>query len=145
MAKLFLALGTNLGDRERNLEEALAHLDAIFGARAALSPIINTAACGFDGPDFLNCIVVYETRRRPATILKICKQIESQMGRTDAPEYDENGSRVFHDRIIDIDILYYGDKVINTPDLIIPHPQVQTRPYIKELLDAVSVKKLYSR
>lgn len=140
MAKLFLALGTNLGARERNLEEALARLDSVFGARTAQSPTINTAACGFDGPDFLNCIVVYETRRRPATILKICKQTERSMGRDETPEYDKNGNRVFHDRIIDIDILYYGDKVINAPDLVIPHPQVQTRPYIKELLDAVSVK-----
>lgn len=137
MAKLFLALGTNLGDRERNLEEALAHLDAIFGARAALSPIINTAACGFDGPDFLNCIVVYESRRRPDTILRICKQIEARMGRTDAPEYDEKGNRVFHDRIIDIDILLYGNNKVNTDTLTIPHPQVHTRPYINDLLTSL--------
>lgn len=140
MSKLFLALGSNLGDREGNIKTALAHLDTVFGARVAQSPAINTVACEFDGPDFLNCVVVYETRRRPATILKICKQTERSMGRDETPEYDKNSNRVFHDRIIDIDILYYGDKVINTPDLVIPHPQVQTRPYIKELLDAVSVK-----
>lgn len=137
MAKLFLALGSNLGDRESNLKDALARLDAVFGARADQSRTINTAACGFDGPDFLNCIVVYESRRRPATILRICKQIERAMGRTDAPEYDENGNRVFHDRIIDIDILSYGNIKVNTDTLTIPHPQIQTRPYIKELLSGL--------
>ena len=137
MALIYLALGTNLGDRERNLERALTLLDGVFGERKAQSPIINTAACGFEGPDFLNCIVVYATRRRPATVLRICKEIEAAMGRTDAPEYDENGRRIFHDRIIDIDILLYGDKTVDTPELRIPHPQIETRPYVKELLEAI--------
>lgn len=138
MADIYLALGTNQGDRKRNIETALGLLDKAFTApRKALSPIVNTEAIGFEGPDFLNCVVVYPTRRRPATVLKICKMIEARMGRDDVPEYDKDGKRIFHDRIIDIDILYYGDKVINTPDLVIPHPQVQTRPYIKELLDSL--------
>ncbi len=142
MAKLFLALGTNLGDREDNLERALASLDSIFGVRVAQSPTINTEACGFAGPDFLNCVVVYETRRRPATILGICKKIERSMGRSDVPEYDRYGNRVFHDRIIDIDILIYGRLAVNTPDLVIPHPQIQTRAYVKELLSASDCQKI---
>lgn len=139
MAKLYLALGTNLGDREANLRTALSLLDAAFGARQALSPIINTQACGFRGPDFLNCVAVYESRRRACTILKICKRIEAQMGRTDAPEYDENGRRVYRDRIIDIDILKYGNLRMETSELTIPHPQIQSRPFVKELLDSLSI------
>lgn len=137
MAKLFLALGTNLGDRESNIEQALSLLDASFGPRFAQSPTINTEACGFDGPDFLNCVVVYESRKRPYTILKICKQIEALMGRTDVPEYDSGGNRVFHDRIIDIDILLYGRTVVDNQTLTIPHPQILTRPYVKELLSSL--------
>lgn len=137
MAKLYLALGTNLGDREDNLRKALSLLDEALGARIGQSPTINTEACGFDGPDFLNCVAVYESRRRPATLLRICKEIESRMGRTDAPEYDKNGRRIFHDRIIDIDILKYGDKVVNTGELTIPHPQIETRPYVKGLIDSI--------
>lgn len=141
MADIYLALGSNIGDRELNIETALKLLDKAFSApRKALSPIINTEALGFEGPDFLNCIVVYNTRRRPATVLKICKMIEARMGRDDVPAYDENGQRIFHDRIIDIDILFYGNKVVNTPDLTIPHPQVKSRPYISELLETISLR-----
>lgn len=146
MAELFLALGSNLGDRKRNIQLALSMLDDAFaGRRKALSKIIDTKACGFDGPDFLNCVVVYETRRRPASILGICKGIELRMGRSDAPEYDGEGKRIYHDRIIDIDILLYGKVRMCTPDLTIPHPQVNGRPYVRELLESLSCQETLHR
>ena len=132
---LYLLLGTNLGDREANIEEALRQLDAVFGARIEETPVMETEACGFVAPPFLNMIVVYSSARKPENILKICKGIERKMGRTDPPEYAPDGSRIYHDRIIDIDILFYGEQSINTPELTIPHPQVETRPFVKELLD----------
>ena len=138
MRELTLLLGTNLGDRENNFKTALESLDKAFcGRRLRMSPVIETEACGFDGPPFLNAVVVYSSARRPDTILNICKRIERSMGRTDAPEYDADGHRIYHDRIIDIDILTYGDTVLNTPELTIPHPQVTTRPFVKELMDMV--------
>lgn len=134
-AELLLAIGTNLGDRESNIREAVARLDAELGMHCeAMSDIIETEALGFNGPAFLNCIVRYRSCRRPLTILAICKKIEREMGRTGAPEYDSEGRRIYHDRIIDIDILTYGKRCIRTADLTIPHPQVETRPFIKELL-----------
>ena len=138
MKELTLLLGTNLGDRENNIKTALESLDKAFcGRRLRMSPVIETEACGFEGPPFLNAVVVYSSARRPDTILNICKRIERSMGRTDAPEYGVDGRRVYHDRIIDIDILTYGDIVLNTPELTIPHPQVTTRPFVKELMDMV--------
>lgn len=135
MKELTLLLGTNLGDRRANIDEALRRLDkAFYGRRLRISPIIETEACGFDGPPFLNAAVVYASARKPQTILQICKQIERSMGRTDGPEYAPDGSRVYHDRIIDIDILLYGDLRLNTPTLVIPHPQVGTRSFVGELL-----------
>ena len=135
MKELTLLLGTNLGDRRANIDEALRRLDkAFYGRRLRISPIIETEACGFDGPPFLNSAVVYASARKPQTILQICKQIERSMGRTDGPEYAPDGSRVYHDRIIDIDILLYGDLRLNTPTLVIPHPQVGTRAFVGELL-----------
>lgn len=135
MKELTLLLGTNLGDRRANIDEALRRLDkAFYGRRLRISPIIETEACGFDGPPFLNAAVVYASARKPQTILQICKQIERLMGRTDGPEYAPDGSRVYHDRIIDIDILLYGDLRLNTPTLVIPHPQVGTRAFVGELL-----------
>ena len=135
MKELTLLLGTNLGDREANIAEALRRLDsAFYGRRLRFSGIIETQACGFFGPPFLNAAVVYSSARKPETILRICKRIERAMGRKDAPEYDSNGARVYHDRIIDIDILTYGDLQISTPELTVPHPQVETRPFVRELL-----------
>lgn len=132
---VYFALGTNMGCREENISRALDLLDAAVGRHyCAISPIMRTEALGFTGPEFLNCIVKYRTARQPMTLLKICKKIERRMGRNDAPEYDADGNRVYHDRIIDIDILMYGDVKVDTPELTLPHPQVESRPYIKELL-----------
>ena len=134
--ELVLLLGTNLGDREENIRRALEALDKAFGGRRAkLSRIIETEACGFDGPPFLNAVVVYRSARKPENVLRICKRIERSMGRTDAPEYAPDGSRVYHNRIIDIDILFYGEPSVSTPQLSIPHPQVHSRPFVKQLLE----------
>lgn len=136
MRLLYLLLGTNLGDRQANIDAALAALDKAFcGRRVQLTPVLETQACGFDGPPFLNAVVVYRSARKPENILKICKSIERSMGRTDAPEYAADGSRIYHDRIIDIDILMYGDLAVRTTSLTIPHPQVESRPFVKVLLE----------
>ena len=134
--ELVLLLGTNLGDREENIRRALEALNKAFGGRRVkISDIIETEACGFDGPPFLNAVVVYRSARKPENVLKICKQIERSMGRTDAPEYASDGSRIYHNRIIDIDILFYGEHSVSTPQLSIPHPQVHSRPFVKQLLE----------
>ncbi|MBP5382014.1 MAG: 2-amino-4-hydroxy-6-hydroxymethyldihydropteridine diphosphokinase [Bacteroidales bacterium] len=133
---LVLLLGTNLGDREANIRKVLEALDKAFGGRRVkTTDIIETEACGFDGPPFLNAVVVYRSARKPENILRICKQIERSMGRTDAPEYAPDGSRIYHNRIIDIDILFYGEHSVSTPQLTIPHPQVHSRPFVKQLLE----------
>lgn len=138
MAEVLLSLGSNLGDRARNIKAALNMLDIAIGVPfAALSSVVETEAVGFDGPPFLNAVVRYRTAKSPQTLLKICKTIERNMGRTDAPEYDCNGRRIYHDRIIDIDILTYGDRRIKTPELTIPHPQVRERKFIKPLMKEV--------
>jgi len=137
MAELYLALGSNIGARKTNILSALSFLNGELGRYKALSDIVPTGALGFTGPEFLNCVVRYETRRRPETILSLCKTIERRLGRDDSPEYASDGSRIYHNRIIDIDILIYGKKRIETPELTIPHPQVETRPYIRPLLEQV--------
>ena len=132
---VYLSLGTNLGNRERNIRIALNLLSLILGTpRTGMSEIIETQAVGFDSPDFLNCVVRYRTSKSPQTILSVCKRVEREMGRTDAPEYDADGERIYHDRVIDIDILLYGNRKLETPDLTIPHPQLDNRPFFKELI-----------
>lgn len=135
---VFLSLGTNKGNRERNIRRALCLLNIALGKRwKAVSDIINTKAAGFDGPDFLNCVAAYDLRLAPDALLRRCKRIERLMGRRDAPEYAPDGSRIYHDRVIDIDILLYGDERIDTPLLKIPHPQLENRPFFGELIAQV--------
>ena len=135
---VYFSLGTNQGDRQANIAEALRRLDAAIGRPyEALSSIIETKSWGFEGPDFLNCVVRYRTARRPQTRLQICKRIERAMGRRGAPEYDADGRRIYRDRPIDIDILLYGDERIDTPDLQIPHPLMHQRPFVMGPLEEI--------
>ena len=139
---VYFSLGTNQGDRQANIAEALRRLDAAIGRPyEALSSIIETKSWGFEGPDFLNCVVRYRTARRPQTLLQICKRIERAMGRRGAPEYDADGRRIYRDRPIDIDILLYGDAVVDTPDLKIPHPLMYQRPFVMGPLEEIFAQK----
>lgn len=137
MADLYLALGSNIGARKANIMSALSFLNGVLGRYKALSELVETQALGFDGPAFLNCVARYESRKSPATILALCKEIEQRMGRNDKPEYAADGSRIYHNRIVDIDILLYGKTAMSTPELTIPHPQIETRPFVKPLLEQV--------
>ena len=134
------ALGSNLGDRKKNLLVALDLLDEKMGCvHKATSAFLKTEALGFAGSEFLNCLVLYDSDKDPFEMLEICKCVERMMGRTDPPEYDISGKRIYHDRIIDIDILTVGQETVNTEKLQIPHPQLFTRPYITELLLTLQV------
>lgn len=136
---VYLSLGTNLGKRERNIRIALNFLNLMMGSHyTALSDIIETEAVGFDGPAFMNCVVRYRTSKSARSILAICKKIEKEMGRDDAPEYDAQGQRVYHDRIIDIDILLYGNSHVRSEEITIPHPQLENRPFFGELISQIS-------
>ncbi|MBR1795419.1 MAG: 2-amino-4-hydroxy-6-hydroxymethyldihydropteridine diphosphokinase [Bacteroidales bacterium] len=130
--KVYFSIGTNLGDREANIREALSRMDAAFGkGYSALSSVIETPAWGFDGPAFLNCAVMYEIESDPFVVLEKVKEIERAMGRTGSAEFDASGRRIYHDRPIDIDILYYGDRLVETPELKIPHPLIGERDFVK--------------
>lgn len=129
---VYFSLGTNLGDRQSNIFKALEKMDEAFGVHwSALSDIIETPAWGFEGPAFLNCAVKYKIESTPLEVLKVCKSIEREMGRTATPEYAPDGSRIYRDRPIDIDILYYGRRKVDTPELKIPHPLIPERDFVK--------------
>jgi 2-amino-4-hydroxy-6-hydroxymethyldihydropteridine diphosphokinase len=130
-SKVYLSLGTNIGDRRRNIEEALRLLDEGLGVHwNALSTIIESKSWGFQGGDFLNCAVCYDCSLSPRGLLGLCKDIEHRMGRREKMEFNPDGSRIYHDRIIDIDILLYGDLTLDEPDLRIPHPKMREREFI---------------
>lgn len=132
LEKVYFSLGSNLGDRQANLDGAVSRMEKAFGEPCAKrSGTLETKSCGFDGEDFLNCAVMFELEDSPAEVLKKCKEIESEMGRPNAePEYDAAGKRVYHNRTIDIDILLYGDRKIDTKTLTIPHPRMYERDFV---------------
>lgn len=138
--EVYFSLGSNLGDRESNLREALRMMDESFGhGYERVSGVVETASWGFEGRQFLNLAVMYRLELDPVDILDRVKDIEFRMGRKGAPEWDEEGHRIYRDRIIDIDILLYGDEKIDTLRLKIPHPLMQQREFVMRPLKEILI------
>ena len=126
MTSVYLSLGTNLGDKERNIAEAINKIGELIGDVVRQSALYATKPCGFEsGNGFINAAVCVETELSPRQLLAMTQQIERSMGRT---EKSKDG--VYHDRLIDIDILLYGKLHINEPDLKIPHPLMNERDFV---------------
>jgi 2-amino-4-hydroxy-6-hydroxymethyldihydropteridine diphosphokinase len=120
--QVFIALGTNLGDRPANLETALQALEPKVQI-VARSPVYQTPPWGYqDQPDFLNQVVEGRTDLSPQELLVFLKQVESSMGRVKTVQ---DGPR-----IIDLDILFYDNRVLETPNLTIPHPRMEGRGFV---------------
>ena len=143
---VYLGLGSNQGNRELNLLKAMNLMDEAFGTHPErISRIIETPAWGFDGQPFLNMCVLYRLPRtgtpeeHAAGILRQVKEVEKALGRNlDEPLFDAGGNRIYHDRIIDIDILCYGAFTICTENLIIPHPLIAERDFARKPLLEIS-------
>jgi len=144
VVNVYFSLGSNLGDREANILEALRRMDEAFGVHySALSRLIETDPVGFSGGKFLNAAVLYRIpAESPLWTLYMIKSIEREMGRMDPPEYDSEGKRVYHSRIIDIDILFYGRERIDIPELTIPHKGIADRPFVMVPLRQISRRSL---
>lgn len=163
---LYLGLGSDLGDKEANLREAVSRLDEAFGIRhEALSGFVETEPWGFESDTkFLNAVVKYRISlplpedsscRRPSSengravtdlarrILRICKDTERVMGREGHVDTDECGRRIYRSRIIDIDLLLLGNFRVKETDLVIPHPLMLERDFVMiPLLQLVSPEEL---
>lgn len=132
---VFLALGSNLGDRAENLRLAREKLSAYLGVALTSSPAVATAALGFEGPEFLNQVVAFDKEIAPLALLDTCQRIEQELGRKAHPaRYNAAGERIYEDRVIDIDILTMGAVKLATDRLRLPHPQCWERPYIAQLV-----------
>ncbi len=126
----YLALGSNIGDREAHLREAIARLAAL-GRVLAVSSFYETEPVEFtDQAWFLNCAVALETGEASAELMTALLQIEQQMGRQ---RVQKKGPRS-----IDIDILLFADLVVTTPELTIPHPAMATRRFVLEPLAEIA-------
>jgi 2-amino-4-hydroxy-6-hydroxymethyldihydropteridine diphosphokinase len=118
----YLGLGSNLGDRQDNLDKALDFLSQRLRIKK-VSSIYDTEPVGdINQPSFLNLVCQADTTLAPAELLTLAKGIESKLGRLSNTSYAP--------RPIDIDILFYGDQGLNTPELVIPHPRLTRRAFV---------------
>jgi 2-amino-4-hydroxy-6-hydroxymethyldihydropteridine diphosphokinase len=123
MNKVFLLIGGNIGDRLQNLHQAIALLSTTCGPVLQQSAVYETAAWGkTDQAAFLNQALLLTTSLTPQALITTILSVEEEMGRL---RMEKNGPRV-----IDIDIIFYNEVVMNEPNLIIPHPQLQNRRFV---------------
>ena len=125
--ELYLGLGSNQGDRALNIEHAVSMLNVeLKTPYKAISSLIETEPWGFESKNlFCNCVVEYATSLSPLELLDITESIEKELGRT-----IKSNNGIYHDRIIDIDILLYGKEIIRNERLTIPHPLMQERDFV---------------
>ena len=130
MAIVYLGLGTNLGDKTANLHTAVHQIEEKIGDVVSLSSFYETAPWGFDSENsFLNAAVCVETALPPQEVLHRTQEIERSMGRT-----QKSVQGVYHDRVIDIDLLLYNKEIINTAELTLPHPFMHQRDFVMKPL-----------
>lgn len=132
--KVYFSLGSNLGDKEGNIREAISRIGELIGEVDRQSTLIATEPWGFESDNtFVNAAIRCTTSLSPFEILNITQNIERAMGRT-----LKSVDGQYHDRIIDIDILIYDDLHITTPQLTLPHPLMKERDFVmiplKEIL-----------
>ncbi|ARU58598.1 2-amino-4-hydroxy-6- hydroxymethyldihydropteridine diphosphokinase [Oleiphilus messinensis] len=122
--KVYIALGSNLADPNAQLNEAISRLRQVSGITiTAYSSIYSSHPVGpQDQPDYANAVVEITTNLSPQTLLKVLKNIEAEQGRT--------AGRRWGERLIDLDIILYGNQEIRTPDLTIPHLEMANRNFV---------------
>ena len=124
---VYLGLGSNLGNREENLRGALFEIASSVGVVEAVSSFIVTEPWGFESAHtFVNAVCRVQTHLSPMEVLDMTQAIERNLGRT-----KKSVDGVYSDRLIDIDILLYDDWKVDTPRLVIPHPLMAQRDFVK--------------
>lgn len=128
--KIYLGLGSNLGDRHTALLSAIEQLVLRVGRLVRCSSFFETEPWGFESEHpFLNAVALFRTTLSPRELLTVTQDIERELGRTHKTQQG------YEDRVIDIDILLYGDERVDEPDLQIPHPLMQERQFVMQPLN----------
>jgi 2-amino-4-hydroxy-6-hydroxymethyldihydropteridine diphosphokinase len=138
MKGVYLLLGSNLGQREKTLQSARQLIEKRCGKIVNTSMIYRSEAWGIENqPDFLNQVVELETDRDATSLLQTILEIEKELGRIRYKKW--------HERIIDIDILYFGTQIIDAKDLKVPHPENQNRNFVLAPMVEVAPEFIHPR
>ena len=131
MRKIYLSIGSNKGNRYSFIKEALRLIRKDIGKVILMSKIYETKSWGFQSDDFLNICIMIKSDLLPAELLNKLKNIEHKIGRI-------GNSNEISAREIDIDILFYSDKIVDHKDLIIPHPRLHLRNFVLYPLNEIA-------
>ena len=135
--KVYLGLGSNIGNRKRNMREAVEYMESMVGTVTRQSALYETEPWGFESPNlFFFFFVCVETPLAPRQLLEATQEIEKRMGRV-----GKSVNHEYQDRIIDIDILLYDDMTVDEPDLKIPHPLMKERDFVMTPLNEILKNK----
>ena len=138
MHEVYLGLGSNLGDREAVLLQAIDLIDERVGQVLRRSSFIETDPWGFESANrFLNAAVCCETTLTPREVLQATQQIERDLGKRKRHATKRQKEINYQDRPIDIDILLYDDLIVDEPDLKIPHPLMHQREFVMRPLNEI--------
>jgi len=125
---VYFSLGSNMGNRFENLQNAVDALFENIGSIVKISSVYETPAMGFDGEPFLNCAIWMQTELAPSKILKKILEIEKSMGRK------RNTTKTYASRPIDIDIIFIEELVFKSEKLTVPHPEMEKRKFVLQPL-----------
>ena len=136
MSKVWIALGSNMGDGRKNLDKAVENMNKNGVKVEKISTYIETEPYGYTEQDnFVNAVCIAETELSPRELLKTLLTIELEMGRVRLIRWGP--------RIIDLDILFYEDLIIDEEDLKVPHIEIQKRSFVLEPMDEISPEKVH--
>lgn len=130
--KVYIALGSNKGDKFKHLQDALDAIHLNIGNIISISRVYKSTALGFQGDDFFNACIYIETHLEPERLLKELRLIEKALGRV------RTTKKTYQDRIIDLDIIFYEDEIINTKTLQVPHPEMRNRKFVLQPLSSIA-------
>ena len=152
MHKVYLGLGSNLGNRQQNIEDAVRLVQERVGQVVRQSSLMESEPWGFEScHNFLNAVILCQTTKTPREVLTLTQQIERDLGRekksarltveksTRLTVSQKSSDRQYADRPIDIDILLYDDLTVDEPDLKIPHPLMHERDFVM-----IPLKEIYT-
>lgn len=137
MKGVFIAIGSNIGDGVENCKEAIERLKG-FTEVKSISPLYKTRAWGVESQaDFINGVVEVETELSPTELLVELKATEKDMGRTESAHWGP--------RLIDMDIIFYGDDIIDTDELTVPHRYMHERAFVLAPLADIALEVIHPR
>jgi 2-amino-4-hydroxy-6-hydroxymethyldihydropteridine diphosphokinase len=136
---IYISIGSNKGDKFKNLQNAIDLIHQKLGYVLSISRVYKTEALGFEGDEFLNACLIVETHLKPKIAMQVLLKIEKELGRV------REKSKGYESRIIDLDIIFYEDEVINTKLLTIPHPEMHKRRFVLQPLSDIAPQVVHPK